>query len=321
MPAEVRHIVREEIEAAVSELRGQGDPDRDEAIHEARKHVKKVRGVLRLMRPELGEVYIRENSFFRDVGLQLSHFRDAGAMLEVWDGMREHFCGEMGRLASIRRGLVARKQEMEQQGGIEKVLRSVALRLSRSARRVEKWPLAADGFEAIAPGLEDIFRRGRKAMAAARELPSPENWHAWRKRVKDHWYHVRLLEAVWDGSMPAYERRLKDLETWLGEDHNLVVLREKVTSEPNFYSSPAQMAMFVRLIGKYQRELRASALELGGQIYEPKAQEVVKAMRKMWDARAGAQCKSSAPRRAMHVTAGSGQRGDNASRGGSHAAL
>jgi len=294
VPAEVRRIVREEIEAAVSELRGRGDPDRDEAIHEARKHVKKVRGVLRLMRPELGDVYVRENGFFRDVGIELSHFRDAGAMLEIWDELRQHFHGEMRGLASIRRGLVARKQEMEQQGGIETVLRRAAGRLARSAARVEKWPLGADGFEAIAPGLEDVFRRGRKAMAAARENPIPENWHTWRKRVKDHWYHVRLLAGVWDGSMPAYERRLKDLETWLGEDHNLVVLREKVTSEPNFYGSPAQIALFGRLIGKYQRHLRGAALELGGQIYGPKAQEIVKAMRRMWDSQPAAASRAAA---------------------------
>ena len=294
VPAGVKRIVREEIESAARHLSGKGEADRDEAIHEARKSVKKIRGVLRLMRPELGEIYRRENPFFRDVGLRLSQFRDAGAMIETFDALREKYRGELGRgrLTSIRRGLIARKEQAEKQGGIEKVLNGMAAVLRRSALRVENWPLAADGFGAIAPGLEATFRRGQKALALARKHPLPENYHEWRKRVKNHWYQVRLLEGVWDGTMPAYERRLKDLETWLGEDHNLVVLEEKVMAEPGFYGREPEIALFVKLIGKYHKELRGNALDLGARIYDEKPRQFRRRMRRMWDA---GQAQRSAP--------------------------
>jgi CHAD domain-containing protein len=268
--AGVKRIVREEIESAVRQLSGKGEADRDEAIHEARKNVKKIRGVLRLMRPEMGEIYRPENLFFRDVGRQLSKFRDARAMLEIFDALREKHRGELGqgRLASIRRGLTLRKARAEKREGIEKVLNGIAAVLRRSAKRVENWPLAADGFPAIAPGLEATFRRGQKALARARKHPLPENYHEWRKRAKDHWYQIRLLESVWDGTMPAYERRLKDLETCLGEDHNLVVLQERVMAEPGFYGSELEIALLVKLIGKYHQELRENALALGARIYQ-----------------------------------------------------
>jgi CHAD domain-containing protein len=286
VPAGVKRIVREEIESAVRHLSGKGEADRDEAIHEARKNVKKVRGVLRLMRPELGEIYGRENPFFRDVGLRLSQFRDGGAMIEAFDGLREKYRGELGRsrLASTRRGLMARKEQAEKQGSIEEVLHGTAAVLREAAKRVAHWPLAADGFGAIAPGLEATYRRGRKALARARKHPLPENYHEWRKRVKNHWYQVRLLEGVWDGAMPAYERRLKDLETWLGEDHNLVVLEEKVMAEPGFYGKEPEIALFVRLIGKYHKELRGNALDLGARIYGEKPRQFSRRMRRMWDA-------------------------------------
>ena len=286
VPAGVKRIAREEIESAVRHLSGKGEADRDEAIHEARKNVKKVRGVLRLMRPELGEIYGRENPFFRDVGLRLSQFRDGGAMIEAFDGLREKYRGELGRsrLASIRRGLMARKEQAEKQGSIEEVLHGTAAVLRERAKRVAQWPLAADGFEAIAPGLEATFRRGQKALARARKHPLPENYHEWRKRAKDHWYQVRLLEGVWDGTMPAYERRLKDLETWLGEDHNLVVLQEKAMAEPGFYGRQPEIALFVKLIGKYHKELRGNALALGERIYDEKPRQFTRRMRRMWDA-------------------------------------
>ncbi|MGC9950785.1 MAG: CHAD domain-containing protein [Bryobacteraceae bacterium] len=315
VPAGVKRIAREEIEAAVRQLTGKGEADRDEAIHEARKSMKKIRGLLRLMRGELGEIYRQENTFLREAGFRLSQFRDARAMLEAFDGMRRKYRGELGRgrFASIRRGLIARKARAERQGGVENVLNGVAAALRQSDRRVETWPLAADGFAAIAPGFEATFRRGRKALARARKHPLAENYHEWRKRVKDHWYHIRLLEGVWDAAMPAYERRLKDLETWLGEDHNLVVLQERVMAEPGFYGQKPEIALFVRLIGKYRKELRANALALGGRIYHEKPGNFTRRIERQWDATRTAARRRPSPRRSETldplVTAGSGNRG------------
>jgi len=285
VPAGIKRVVREEIESAVRQLSGQGVADLDEAIHEARKSIKKIRGALRLVRPELGEIYRVENARFRDVGLKLSEFRDAGALIETFDAMREKYRGELspGRLASIRRGLMARKEEAEKQGGIQKVLAGMAAVLRRRALRVRTWPLAADGFEAIAPGLETTFDRGRKAMARARKYPLPENYHEWRKRVKAHWYHVRLLEDFWNARMQAYEKILKDLETALGEDHNLVVLQERVVAEPGFYGKEPEIRLLIGLIGKYHQELRENAFALGERIYREKPGHFVRRIRRLWD--------------------------------------
>lgn len=283
VPAGIKRIVREEIESAAGQLSGQGDADRDVAIHEARKSMKKIRGVLRLMRPEVDAIYRRENTFFRNLGLRLSQFRDAGAMIETFDALREHYRGQLarGRLASIRRGLIAHKEQAEKQAEIETVLKRATAALRRRAHLSEAWPLAADGFPAIAPGLETGFRRGRKALARVRQDPSPENFHEWRKRVKDHWYHVRLLESLCGGALQAYEKQLKDLETSLGEDHNLVVLQEKVMAEPGIYGGDAEIALFLRLLGRYHKELRDEAFALGECIYGQKPRRFTRRTRRL----------------------------------------
>src|SRR5262249_59732979 len=62
-----RRIVRKQIDAALEELTGANKGPRDEAVHEARKSLKRVRAVLRLVRPVIGEkAYRRENTCFRD---------------------------------------------------------------------------------------------------------------------------------------------------------------------------------------------------------------------------------------------------------------
>jgi len=241
--------------------------------------------VLRMMRPELGDIYRTESTRMRDVGRKLSQFRDAGAIIETFDALREKYRGELGRrtLASIRRGLMARKKQAEKKADVERVLRRMAAKLLLEQKRVQAWPLAAVGFPAIAPGLEETYRRGRNAMAAVRKRSSAENYHEWRKRVKDHWYHFRLLESLWTDAMQAYEKSLKDLETCLGEDHNLVILREKVLADPAFYGSDEEVGLLAGLIGQYHKELRGNALSLGARIYEEKPREFTRRMQHLWE--------------------------------------
>ncbi|MGA2590057.1 MAG: CHAD domain-containing protein [Bryobacteraceae bacterium] len=285
VPAGIQRVVLEEIASAAGQLSGKPKTGRDERIHEARKSVKKIRGVLRMMRPELGDIYRTESTRMRDVGRKLSQFRDAGAIIETFDALREKYRGELGRrtLASIRRGLMARKKQAEKKADVERVLRRMAAKLLLEQKRVQAWPLAAVGFPAIAPGLEETYRRGRNAMAAVRKRSSAENYHEWRKRVKDHWYHFRLLESLWTDAMQAYEKSLKDLETCLGEDHNLVILREKVLADPAFYGSDEEVGLLAGLIGQYHKELRGNALSLGARIYEEKPREFTRRMQHLWE--------------------------------------
>ena len=120
-------------------------------------------------------------------------------------------------------------------------------------------------------------------MARARSHPRPENYHEWRKRVKEHWYHTRLLEGLWNRGMESYEKSLKDLESALGNDHNLVVLEETVLAEPASYGQKPEIRLFEKAIGKYHRKLRDDALELGKHIYEEKPGRFTRRINRLWD--------------------------------------
>jgi CHAD domain-containing protein len=286
VPEGLKRIVCEEIEWAANELEGQDPSKRDDAIHEARKSMKKIRAALRLAEPELGAAFRTENSRFREIGRNLSVYRDAGVMIETFDNLKRKYHSDLGRrtLGSIRKALVSHKEQTDGGDGIARVLGGIARTVRREARHVEKWRLQADGFPALAPGLAKTYRRGRKAMGSARKKGRAENYHEWRKRVKEHWYHVRLLESVWSDVMIAYEKSLKELETWLGEDHNLVVLRDKVAAEPLAFGSGRDVGLLMELIDKHQKELRDNAMSLGARIYQEKAGQFTRRLEHLWDA-------------------------------------
>lgn len=285
IPEAARRVAQEEIAPACAALSRRGKGDRDEDIHEARKSLKKVRALLRLVQPELRDAYGDENKRLRNIGRKLSKFRDSGAVIEVFDNLKEHFPDEWKarQLDPIRRKLAARKQLAEANTGIHESLATIGVSLCKAGDRVKAWPLQTDGFPAIERGLEKAFRNGRTAFARVRKNPRPENYHEWRKRVKDHWYHVRLLEHLWTDVMQAYEKSLKDLETWLGDDHNLVLLRETIVAGRESFGKKAEIDLLLHLIDKYQKELRAKAESIGTRVYEVKPKQFTKRMKQLWD--------------------------------------
>ena len=285
VPEGIRRIVHEESESALKELSHANGKKRDEGIHEARKSIKKIRGAMRMVQPELGRMYRSENARLGEVGRKLSEIRDATAIIEVFDGLMQKHKDALQRnaLAAIRRGLDASKRETEQRAGITNALKGATAALRVIGKRVDKWPIKQDGFAAIADGLQDRYRRGRRAMVVAQKNGVPEKYHEWRKRVKDHWYHVRLLESLWTEVMQAHENSLHDLETWLGDDHNLVVLCEKLVGEPEKYGGEENVRLFTALANQEQKELREKSLSLGKRVYEQKPRRFVRDLEKLWD--------------------------------------
>ena len=53
----------------------------EDAVHETRKSIKKVRALMRLVRTEPGESYTAENAALRGTGRRISEIRDAAALI------------------------------------------------------------------------------------------------------------------------------------------------------------------------------------------------------------------------------------------------
>src|SRR5947209_6922314 len=88
----IRRIVRKQLDGASDALTEKQKGSRDDVVHEARKHFKKVRAVLRFVRPDIGEkAYRAENALFRDAARPLSEVRDAKIFIETVDALAEHF--------------------------------------------------------------------------------------------------------------------------------------------------------------------------------------------------------------------------------------
>ncbi len=206
--------------------------------------------------------------------------------MEVFDGLIEKYKGELqkGAFLPIRRGLEKSKRETEQALNIRKVGRARADHARGAWQAREE--LAAE--ERWLSGRRAGPGKSLSARAAldgtAQNDPAPRIIMNWRKRVKDHWYHMRLLESLWTDVMQAHEGSLKNLETWLGDDHNLVVLWSKLEDKAGQYGEEKEVQLFLALGDQYQRELRENSMSLGQRVYEPKPRQLTRDWSKLWDA-------------------------------------
>jgi CHAD domain-containing protein len=284
--AGMRRIAAGRADDALDQLRGKGEHDFAGAVHEARKDLKKLRSVLRLVRADLGdEVYRRENDRFRDAGRLLSRARDAQVKLETLASLRERHGGQLAdeRLAPYEDALVEerdREANPDDDGGT--VPRTVAeIEAGRAA--VADWPLEADDWWLVGPGLERAYRRGRARFADVRAEASAENVHEWRKRVKDLWYHLRIVCKSWREVLDETADQAHELSDLLGDHHDLAVLRGDALERRELLA-PDDLDELLGAIDERQRELAGEAIRLGHRLYAEKPKAFARRMRSYWEA-------------------------------------
>jgi CHAD domain-containing protein len=274
LPDEIRRVARGRIDHAIDELRGRTDSTPEEAVHEARKDMKKLRALLRLARGELGEdAFRRENACFRDAARELSGTRDSDVMLETLAAL-ELSPGAAWRLREL---ILAEREE----GGADDragAARDAVAILKEARKRVGDWPLERDSFEAVAGGLERTYRRGRRAFKAARADPSVETLHEWRKRVKENWYHHTLLRSLWPPVMAAAGDEAHELSDRLGDDHDLAVLASWVTDRAGAWPE------LVDAVDGRRAELQQEAFALGARVFAEKPSAFARRLERLWEA-------------------------------------
>jgi len=280
--SEIRRIVLRQIEAATVELKAIGDPESDEAVHDARRRVKKIRAVIRLVQPALGKTSRVVDKDLRDVSRLLAPVADGQGIIATLDTLEKRYNRLLPKtlVARLRTRLIDRGSQTDRQADSDHVLQVAAGTLRVERRRVKHWQLRTDGFAALSPGLEASFRRARKAMLAAWNRPTGARYHTWRRHVKNHWFHVRLLEGRCGDRLLADQRRLEALDGILGEYHNLVLLHEVLISDG--LVSPAAIAPCLRAVSSYQRVLRQQAQSLGARIYSEKPRGFVRRIKHLW---------------------------------------
>lgn len=280
----LRRCAREQLDRAIDELTNRMRDDPVEAVHDARKALKKTRSLLRLGRGTLeSDGRRRENTALRHAGRLLSSARDAEVMLEAVDDLASRYAG---RVPQTTFGAIRRHLEAERDPARRRLLESgltdeVAEELKAVRARIDDWSLRHGGWRALEPGLERSYTRGRDALARVRSCPSVEDLHDWRKRTKDLWYHLRMLKPASPGIVGGAAKEADELSKLLGDDHDLAVLRDSLERAAGL---AVDVDAVLELIDHRREQLQAQALPLGDRLYAEPPKVFVRRMQRYWKA-------------------------------------
>jgi CHAD domain-containing protein len=291
-PAEaVARIARGRLDDALERLRDGLDEDVGAAVHETRKDLKKTRAVLRLVRDRVGEeTYRRENSRFRYAAQTLAGSREAEAKVETLDALAERFGDELPEGFKVLRKRLERERNalVAAQSDADSETRRLAARaggeIAAGRAAVEDWSYTKSGWKLLAPGLERTYKRGRDRFSDAVSDPSPEAVHEWRKRVKDLWYHLRLLRDSWPEVLGGMGNQAHELSDLLGDHHDLSVMVQDLQDRPDLAGGIQESAAIVGLIEARQGELLKAAVPIGERLYADPPKVFLARLRAYWGA-------------------------------------
>jgi len=278
---QLARIVAGELRMATQEMaeRAPGEA----SIHEARTHVKKIRAVLRMLRKPLGNDYARLNECARSAAHQLSAIRDADAIATTMDSLWRRYHDVITPAAFRRANAtlnVRRREAHARLGG--RTLGDIRQTLKGSGRDLRSNVQSVATGGTVRAGIQRGYRRARQAMNDAIGTNADDvRLHIWRRRLKDHWYQMRLVEGL-DGHVHARVRRLKRLQDWLGEYHNLVLLRSAILEHPRQFGNARTVALILGCIDKRQATLRRRSVRRGRRLFSRKPASFRKQIKRWW---------------------------------------
>lgn len=280
----IKRIASEQTKKAITELTYTDKVGVDEAVHQARRRLKKTRAVLRLVRYSLPpSTYKQNNQSFRDIGRNLSELRDSKVRIKTLDNLIPHVDIISPELSSnIRRELYIDYRQEYQRVLDGDVLSLVKNELKDAQDDINNWKIKSNSWSAVDQSLKRVYTRGYQDLAKAISKPRAENFHEWRKRVKYLRYQLQVVNPIWQDLVQIWVEQTHDLSNYLGEDHDLAVLKEFVSSQPERFDRDRELDFLIPAIEHRQKELRTAAISLGKKIYAEKPKNFVRRLGNYW---------------------------------------
>jgi len=266
---EVHRVARRQLKSALKKVLNVSEEGRNKAAHDARTHIKKVRALIRLLRPALGDAfYKRENRALRRAAARMSSIRDAHVRLETIRKLISRSATHRAAFARIHAEMLARLQPRLEKCQHSKWCKQVAADIEGAIRRIDDWPLKRLKARSLRTGLKRACKNARRSLANARDEASDANLHELRKGIKDLWYGLQLLRANEPKPIKALTRKMRDLGEQLGNDHDLAMLLAAGRDKP--LPKQADWEMLEKVLAAHRRRSHRATLRLATKVLHRK---------------------------------------------------
>ncbi len=259
------------------------EPSDAEAVHDVRKALKRWRALMRLLARPLGEPAEQMRAEARELMRALTGARDAQSALDALADLRK---GEMPfsptSLETITQRLTAIKDAAEQTGFTKEMRDRLSRYLDYAALSLERWPLAAIDFDAVADGLVVTYRRGRQLLPDDWAEADAEHLHDLRRRVVEHGHQMDLIEPLWPRLGKLWAEEAQRLRNRLGACQDLAVFSG--LTAPHQPLAPWRSRLAPVIEARRAAHLKTAA-RLAGRLFAEKPKAFRRRIAALWSAR------------------------------------
>src|SRR5215471_9388367 len=257
----LRRICCKQVEAAIAITKGDKEAS-DTPVHDVRKHLKKARAAVRLVRKEIGRGLFREQDHcLRDVGRLTSEIRDAEVRLATvreLQGLTRH--RRRSNYAQLE-GMLMLELENFMAAFAEWQTQALPM-LKQAHASVDCWPLDQFSCKQLRRAVQRSYKEARRSLATAHGTPTAENFHRFRTRAKRLWYELRVLRPINPVVLRNLSDDLRSLGNLLGRAHDLSFLGDRLRCDDRQSAWEREGHRLLALIEVSQGDLQRGAGEL-----------------------------------------------------------
>jgi CHAD domain-containing protein len=262
----IRRICRTQIAAAISVAAGTRHTH-DTPVHETRKHLKKARAALRLVRKEIGRTLFRQqDQWLRVVGRLVSEVRDAEVRLdtvrELQSLRKTRGRTRYGRLEEM----LAMELENFVAGFAEWQSQAIPI-LERTLAAVDEWPVHQFGCRQLRRAVQTSYKRARRRLTEARCNSSAEAFHEFRTEAKVLTYQLRILRPISPVVLKNVSEELTAVGELLGRAHDLTFLGERLRRDNGNTAWEKEGHQLLAVLEISQSDLQRAAADLAERFF------------------------------------------------------
>jgi CHAD domain-containing protein len=260
---ELKAISSLQLEAGLSELKGNNVSP--EAIHNARTYIKKVRAILQLTAASIPRPR-REKllHYLGEASSRMGPLRDSEVHLQTFDLLLEQCRLPSDQFSSLRAGLadVAKQRRLNGTRQIPRVISTL-----RSIRdSVQDWPIDDLSAKDLRRRIRRTYRRGRTTLDLCSSTDEPDEFHRWRKLVKQLWYQLRITAPYWPHDSEELITATGKIGHLAGTERDFTLLAAILAKGPKSKNS----ALLQEAVEKLLPDLRKKAIASGEVLYSRK---------------------------------------------------
>ncbi len=268
---DIKRILYDQIDTALSYLENESDNNFDESIHEVRKCIKRIRAVIRLIRDDIGKQNCRkENFFFRDINRNMSELRSINVNIETLAKLNSDQSG--GYKALIDHFIELKEKIIYKLCLEDDRLGNVFKMLKKGKKRTGRILIKNKDFEILFLGFIRVFNQCLRSMSLAKKEPTKGNLHEWRKIAKYLYYQFQVLAPVLPEELGIYTPKLDKLADYLGEDHDLAELEDSLRGNPYVPAESNKSESIYNIIDKTRYDKQKVLFSLAGEIFNERLQ-------------------------------------------------